>query len=166
MARPLASALLGLLLCLSLSAPKAQQNGEPAGANGGDAAQLMIDGGRLGAMLDQAEAASELSSPTRPVDPVETPGQQAAYVTRGLRSAVLRYNALQLAVCRAGAAELSLCTQPYLPEWMNEPLTTQPASVILRSRVREVQDHIAPLWSALCGRAKLAAHDEHFCDLE
>jgi hypothetical protein len=127
---------------------------------------MMIEAGRLGVMLDQADAATKLRAGEPSEEPVETPGQQQIYVVHELRAAVLRYNMMQFDACREGMLSGEICAQPYLPEWLREPPDAVPPPATIAARVHDAVAHISPFWKALCARAVAQTHDETFCAIE
>jgi hypothetical protein len=127
---------------------------------------MMIEAGRLGVILDQADAAMKLRVGEPPEEPVETPGQQQIYVVHELRAAVLRYNMMQFDACRSGTLAGELCTEPYLPDWLKEAPDTVPPPAAIAVRVRDAVSHITPFWKALCAKAVAQTHDETFCAIE
>ena len=158
---------LALILPVLVIAFQAYAAEEPAAVGDDVAAGLVIDAGRLGVMMDQAEAAAEAAHENDLDEELETPEGQTAYAARALRDSILRFNGLQLQVCRGNnEVPAGLCGAPYLPGWLNEPVTQRPAPAVLTQRLEDAMQHISPLWSALCDKAKAAGQDEHFCDLE
>jgi hypothetical protein len=131
-----------------------------------EAAEMMISAGRLGVMLDHADASMRLHAGRLSEDPVETPSQQQMYAVHELRAAVLRYNTMLFDACRGKVLTGELCAQAYLPEWLKEPPDTVPPTAVLASRVQEAVNRIMPFWQAMCSRAVAQTRDETFCAIE
>ena len=131
------------------------------------AAQMMIEAGRLGVMLDQADAAIMMHNGGQsPEEPVGTPAQQQIYAVHELRAAVLRFNVMQFDACRSGVVSGELCATPYVPDWLKEPQDTVPAPAVVLARVHDTLVHIMPFWKAMCAKAIAQTHDETFCSME
>jgi hypothetical protein len=129
------------------------------------AAEMMISAGRLGVMLDHAEAAMKLRG-SLSEEPVETPGQQQLYVVHELRAAIFRYNTMLFDACRGRTLAGDLCNQTYLPDWLKEGPDAVPPSPVLAARVQEAVNHIMPFWTAMCSKAVAQTGDETFCAIE
>jgi len=147
----------------ALAAPPAEG---PQPNSAAAAAEMMIEAGRLGVMLDQADAAMKLHAGDPSEEPVETPGQQQIYVVHELRAAVLRYNMMQFDACRGGTVAGEVCAQPYLPDWLKEPPDAVPPGATIAARVQDAVNHIMPFWKAMCAKAVAQTHDETFCAIE
>ena len=150
----------------------AAQTGQPAPPetpqqnSAAAAAEMMIEAGRLGVMLDLAETATQVRAGEPPEEPVQTPLQQQTYVVHELRAAVLRYNMMQFAACRSGMVAGDVCAQPYMPDWLKESRDTLPPAAVLAARVQDAVAHIMPFWNAMCAKAVAQTHDETFCSIE
>ena len=155
-----------MLAGASYAAPTAAPSSPPPPSSTAVAAEMMIEAGRLGVILDQSDAAMKLRASEPPEEPVETPGQQQVYVVHELRAAVLRYNMMQFDACRGGTLAGELCAEPYLPDWLKEPLDTVPPPATIAARVRDAVAHVIPFWKALCAKAVAQTHDETFCAIE
>jgi hypothetical protein len=130
------------------------------------AAEMMISAGRLGVMLDHAEAGMKLPPGIQAEEPVETMAQQQLYVVHELRAAVLRYNTLLFDACRGGIVSAELCARPYFPDWLKEGPDTVPPAPVLAARVQDALGYIMPFWKAMCARAVAQTRDDTFCAIE
>jgi hypothetical protein len=139
---------LTMLLLIGLSTP--------ALAEPPDTSTMVIDAGRLGVMMDQSQRILGL-----PDDPEQDGSTETAVV---LRNAVKQYQRLLPVACARHVALNGLCGQSfYAPSWLNDLST--PAPEVLRARIDEATDRVAPLWNALCGTLP-KDHDESLCQLE
>jgi hypothetical protein len=130
--------------------------GTPALAEPPDTLTMVIDAGRLGVMMDQSQRILGL-----PDDPEQDGSTETAVV---LRNAVKQYQRLLPVACARHVALNGLCEQSfYAPSWLNDLST--PAPEVLRARIDEATDRVAPLWNALCGTLP-KDHDESLCQLE
>jgi hypothetical protein len=127
---------------------------------------MMISAGRLGVMLDHADAAMKLPPGIQSEEPVETPAQQQLYVVHELRAAVLRYNTLLFDACRGRLLNGELCARPYVPDWLKEGPDTVPPAPVLAARVQDAVSYIMPFWTAMCARAVAQTRDDTFCAIE
>jgi hypothetical protein len=166
LAPPPIAVCLAALAAAGVLAPVVRAAEAPQTITVAEAAEMMISTGRLGVMLDQAEAAMKLRTGTLSEEPVETPMQQQLYVVHELRAAVLRYNVMQFDVCRAHILAGDLCARPYLPDWLKEGADTVPPTPVLAKRVQDAVTNIMPFWQAMCARAVAQTRDETFCAIE
>jgi hypothetical protein len=128
----------------------------PARAEPPDAFVMTIDAGRLGVMMDQSQRILGL-----PDDPDLDGSTDTSAV---LRHAVKQYQRLLHVACARHAVGKTTCEPAYYaPAWLND--TAPPSPAVLRSRIDEASDHVAPLWNALCERLP-KDHDESLCQLE
>jgi hypothetical protein len=117
---------------------------------------MTIDAGRLGVMMDQSQRILGL-----PDDPAQDGSTETPVV---LRNAVKQYQRLLPVACAKVAALKGLCEQSfYAPRWLNDGGTPSPE--VLRARIDEATDRIAPLWGDLCSTLP-KDHDESLCQLE
>ena len=130
------------------------------------AADLMIEAGRYGVMLDQVERSLQMPKRYPPQPALDEDLGQRLYVSQELRAAVLRYNAAQFDVCRLRIVDAQLCAGPYLPGWLAEPADADVALNVLEARTRAAGERILPLWDALCTLAIESTGDESFCAIE
>jgi hypothetical protein len=130
------------------------------------AAEMMISAGRLGVMLDHAEAGMKLPPGIQAEEPLETTAQQQLYVVHELRAAVLRYNTLLFDACRGGLLSGELCARPYFPDWLKEGPDNVPPTPVLAGRVQDAVGYILPFWRAMCARAVAQTRDDTFCAIE
>jgi hypothetical protein len=118
---------------------------------------MVIDAGRLGVMMDQSE---------RILNVAPGPTSATTDTFAVLKAAVVSYRLLLGTACARHAVGRDLCDAAlYSPRWMAEPDTPGPAPAVLRARIDEAQDRIAPLWGALCGKLP-KDHDPSLCQLE
>ncbi|HEX3672977.1 MAG TPA: hypothetical protein VHU87_01770 [Rhizomicrobium sp.] len=140
------------LLALVLSA---------APALGQSDTELQIEARRLGAMVDQSDAALHLLSSTWPLG--QSVGDENGDAFAVLIAAVRRYDAMMLQACRAKLVGPELCAAPYDPPWLKAKPPTPAAA---RAAVNEAGARITPFWSAVCTRAKKATGDTSLCAME
>lgn len=130
-----------------------------------DRFSLQIDAGRLGMMTGQSR---EIIAPLNPMPPdlhTETPEGARAYIFKNLVEAVLDYNVVAYDACNRRMVDAALCTGPYLPRWLTGKASAY-SDVQLRAMADEAQDHISPLWGALCDKAPKPADGIPVCSLE
>jgi hypothetical protein len=123
--------------------------------NDDDRSLMVIDAGRLGVMMDQSERILNVTA-----DPESTSTETFAV----LKDAVRSYRRLVGVACAQHKADAQLCdTALYSPQWLNQ--SAEPSPEVLRSRIDEAQDHVAPLWNALCATLP-QDHDPSLCQVE
>lgn len=127
----------------------------PAWADDADTSQMVIDAGRLGVMMDQAQRILGL-----PDDP---PGDDSTDTFEILKSAVRQYDRLQPLACERHLVGTELCGALYIPAWLNETLA--PVAGVLRARIDEANDHLPALWTSLCGTLA-KDRDPSLCQME
>lgn len=136
----------GLALVAMLSAARADD---------ADTSQMVIDAGRLGVMMDQAQRILGL--------PDDASGDGSIDTFTVLKNAVRAYDRLQPVACVRHLADASICASLYAPAWLRE--TGAPAPDALRARIDEASDPVSGLWSALCGTLP-KEHDPSLCQME
>jgi hypothetical protein len=123
--------------------------------NNDDRLLMVIDAGRLGVMMDQSERILNV-----------TPGSDSASTETFavLKDAVRSYRRLVGVACAQHKVDAQLCDGAlYSPNWLNQ--SDEPSPDVLRARIDEAQDHVAPLWNALCATLP-RDHDPSLCQLE
>jgi len=121
-----------------------------------DRFMMVIDAGRLGVMMDQSE---------RILDVAPGPPGASTDTFAALKSTVHSYRRLIGIACVRHAVGRDLCEAAlYSPAWLAQP-DAEPSPAVLRARIDEAQDHVAPLWGALCGTLP-RDHDPSLCQLE
>ncbi len=135
-------------LCLAVQPVWAAEDTDPL--------TMTIDAGRLGVMMDQSQRMLGL-----PDDPAADGSTETPVILRG---AVRQYQRLLPVACGRHAVTEELCERAfYAPRWLDD--TATPSPDVLRTRIDEATDHVAPLWNALCERQP-KDHDESLCQLE
>ena len=134
-------------------------------ASGADGADLVIEAGRLGAMMSESRDLLPLLAVPQPPPLPGTPQPAHAIIFDTLVLAVLDYNVVSFQACHTGAVDASLCLGPYLPVW----LSGKPDDFSDR-RLRVMTDdagaRLMPFWSALCANARIARAPEPVCPME
>jgi hypothetical protein len=131
-----------------------------------DIGVLTIDAGRLVTMVDRGADAIKLLAPAaKDEDSVSEPAQNS-FIFPELVYVVRRYNIILAEACRASVVDHRLCGDPYRPAWINDAPDSSHSILEVRAMIDDTTAHLEPFWSDICAKAKHAAKDEAFCQIE
>lgn len=145
----------------------AEKNAEPPAAhsNAPNPADLNIEIGRYGVMLDQVDSLTHDRPGSAETDPT-----QPRELGRALREAVWRYNVERSQLCAKGLFTEIACGSPYEPVWISEPSSVEPTLQEIQSRSDALGEEVMRFWNAVCEDAASRVEDrqarEQVCAIE
>jgi hypothetical protein len=148
-----------ILLVLALAACRQQTEEAPqapaAESQAPDPADLHIEIGRYGVMLNQVHDLTFERPGAAEADPV-----QPRELGRALREAVWEYNLERSRLCGKGLFTDVACGPAYEPVWISEPSNVEPTLVEVQSRSQALGEEVMRFWSAVCDDARSRVQDQ------
>lgn len=139
--------------------------GGHAGERPHSPADLQIEIGRYGVMLDQVHSLTAERSGAQETAPTELTA-----MARSLRETVWQYNLERSQLCGKGLFTDVACGPSFQPVWISEPADAAPSFDELNTRSAAVGEEVHRFWNAVCEDARIRETNEqdrqYVCALE
>lgn len=148
--------VLACVIAIGACRPAAEKNAQqpPAQASAPNPADLNIEIGRYGVMLDQVNTLTRDRPGSAENDPT-----QPRELGRALREAVWQYNGERSRLCAKGLFTEIACGPAYEPVWISEPSDVEPTLQEIQSRSDALGEEVMRFWNTVCEDAASRVED-------